>query len=75
MAPVATKANPLLTTVPWRRIKFRTICGGRISHAPSSSSAQSTTSTDSGASGKKFSRRSLKNSRSERGRSRWKLVE
>ncbi|GFP98947.1 polyribonucleotide nucleotidyltransferase 2 mitochondrial [Phtheirospermum japonicum] len=41
MAPVASKANPLLSTIPWRRIKFRTICSGRIAHAPSSSPAQS----------------------------------
>ncbi|XP_057769301.1 polyribonucleotide nucleotidyltransferase 2, mitochondrial [Salvia miltiorrhiza] len=53
MAPVASKANPLLTTIPWRRIKFRTICGGRISHAPPSSPAQSPTATDSEAAGKK----------------------
>ncbi|KAG6398216.1 hypothetical protein SASPL_139671 [Salvia splendens] len=53
MAPVATKANPLLTTIPWRRIKFRSICGGRISHAPPSSPAQSTTATDSVSAGKK----------------------
>ncbi|KAH6788311.1 polyribonucleotide nucleotidyltransferase [Perilla frutescens var. frutescens] len=43
MAPVASKANPLLSTIPWRRIKFRTICGGRIAHAPPSSPAQSPT--------------------------------
>ncbi|XP_042022471.1 polyribonucleotide nucleotidyltransferase 2, mitochondrial-like [Salvia splendens] len=53
MAPVATKANPLLTTIPWRRIKFRTICGGRISRAPPSSPAQSTTATDALVAGKK----------------------
>ncbi|KAG8384848.1 hypothetical protein BUALT_Bualt04G0161100 [Buddleja alternifolia] len=41
MAPVAGKANPLLSTIPWRRIKLRTICGGRIAQSPSSSPAQS----------------------------------
>ncbi|KAL6520229.1 Polyribonucleotide nucleotidyltransferase 2, mitochondrial [Orobanche minor] len=41
MAPVAHKANPLLSTIPWRRINFRTICGGRIAYAPFSSPAQS----------------------------------
>ncbi|KAL8532702.1 hypothetical protein ACS0TY_009060 [Phlomoides rotata] len=45
MAPVASKlsrANPLLSAIPWRRIRLRTICGGRIAQAPSSSTARST---------------------------------
>ncbi|KAL6551473.1 Polyribonucleotide nucleotidyltransferase 2, mitochondrial [Orobanche gracilis] len=41
MAPVARKANPLLSTIPWRRINFRTICDGRIAYAPFSSPGQS----------------------------------
>ncbi|KAK4417791.1 Polyribonucleotide nucleotidyltransferase 2, mitochondrial [Sesamum alatum] len=39
MAPVASKANPLLSKVPWRRIILRRISGGRVAHAPSSSTA------------------------------------
>ncbi|KAK6155209.1 hypothetical protein DH2020_009457 [Rehmannia glutinosa] len=46
MAPVASKANPLLSTIPWRRIKLRTICGGRIAHAPSSSSPAESSATE-----------------------------
>ncbi|KAL0344017.1 UNVERIFIED_CONTAM: Polyribonucleotide nucleotidyltransferase 2, mitochondrial [Sesamum angustifolium] len=38
MAPVASKANPLLSKVPWRRI-LRKISGGNIASAPSSSTA------------------------------------
>ncbi|KAL3629196.1 Polyribonucleotide nucleotidyltransferase 2, mitochondrial [Castilleja foliolosa] len=49
MAPVASKANPLLSTIPWRRIKLRTICGGRVAHAPSSSPAQSPVADSEGA--------------------------
>ncbi|XP_073060323.1 polyribonucleotide nucleotidyltransferase 2, mitochondrial isoform X1 [Primulina eburnea] len=33
MARMASKANPLLSTKPWPRIKFRTICGGPCSNA------------------------------------------
>lgn len=43
MAPVASKANPLLSSIPWRRIKLRSIYGGRVAHAPTSSSAESST--------------------------------
>ncbi|KAL0331947.1 UNVERIFIED_CONTAM: Polyribonucleotide nucleotidyltransferase 2, mitochondrial [Sesamum calycinum] len=39
MAPVASKANPLLSKVPWRRIILRKISGGSIARAPSSSTA------------------------------------
>ncbi|XP_011098446.1 polyribonucleotide nucleotidyltransferase 2, mitochondrial [Sesamum indicum] len=39
MAPVASKANPLLSKVPWRRIILRRISGGGIARAPSSSTA------------------------------------
>ncbi|KAK4477375.1 hypothetical protein RD792_016596 [Penstemon davidsonii] len=41
MARMASRVNPLLSTIPWRRMKLRTICGGRISRAPSASPAQS----------------------------------
>ncbi|PIN21833.1 putative RNA-binding polyribonucleotide nucleotidyltransferase [Handroanthus impetiginosus] len=40
MAPVASKANPLLSSIPWRRITLRTICSGRIAQAPSPSPAE-----------------------------------
>ncbi|KAL0450686.1 UNVERIFIED_CONTAM: Polyribonucleotide nucleotidyltransferase 2, mitochondrial [Sesamum latifolium] len=39
MAPVASKANPLLSKVPWRRIILRRISGGSTARAPSSSTA------------------------------------
>ncbi|KAL0377408.1 UNVERIFIED_CONTAM: Polyribonucleotide nucleotidyltransferase 2, mitochondrial [Sesamum radiatum] len=39
MAPVANKANPLLSKVPWRRIILRRISGGSTARAPSSSTA------------------------------------
>ncbi|KAI3474906.1 hypothetical protein Pfo_030217 [Paulownia fortunei] len=48
MAPVASKANPLLSTIPWRRIKLRTICGGRIANTPSSSPAVDSEATIAG---------------------------
>ncbi|KAK6928360.1 S1 domain [Dillenia turbinata] len=42
MASVATKAKPLLTSLPlyltWRRFNFRSICSGRLGFAPSASS-------------------------------------
>ncbi|XP_073291974.1 polyribonucleotide nucleotidyltransferase 2, mitochondrial [Primulina huaijiensis] len=38
MARMASKASPLLSTKPWPRIKFRTICGGPCSNALSTSS-------------------------------------
>ncbi|CAA0828526.1 Polyribonucleotide nucleotidyltransferase 2-mitochondrial [Striga hermonthica] len=55
MAPVASKANPLLSSIPWRRIQLRTICGGHVFHAPPSSPAKSSAEECEGAAtGKKI---------------------
>ncbi|XP_073280527.1 polyribonucleotide nucleotidyltransferase 2, mitochondrial-like [Primulina huaijiensis] len=42
---MASKAIPLLSTKPWRRIKLRTICGGHSSANASSSSAVANSET------------------------------
>ncbi|KAA8530217.1 hypothetical protein F0562_004926 [Nyssa sinensis] len=45
MASVASRTNPLLTSLPyaftWRRFRFRTICSGRPGFAPSTSPSPS----------------------------------
>ncbi|KAL7100665.1 hypothetical protein ACP275_08G009400 [Erythranthe tilingii] len=39
MAPVVGKANPFLASMLWRRIKLRSIVGGRLFHSPAQSPA------------------------------------
>ncbi|EYU44773.1 hypothetical protein ABFS82_08G009600 [Erythranthe guttata] len=39
MAPVVGKANPFLASMLWRRMKLRSIVGGRLFHSPAQSPA------------------------------------